>query len=74
MTRTLLRSLFACLLLPVFLSGCGWFGDKLDLQKNWTVEQFYKNARDELESGNFAGAIKLYEALEARYPFGRYTQ
>jgi outer membrane protein assembly factor BamD len=74
MTRTLYRSLFACLLLPAFLSGCGWFGDKLDLQKNWTVEQFYKNARDELESGNFAGAIKLYEALEARYPFGRYTQ
>ncbi len=74
MTRPVLRSLFASLLLPLVFAGCGWFGDKLDLQKNWTVEQFYRNARDELDSGNFQGAIKLYEALEARYPFGRYTQ
>ncbi|AMS32578.1 MAG: outer membrane protein assembly factor BamD [Betaproteobacteria bacterium] len=74
MTRPLLRYFFASLVLPLVLAGCGWFGDKLDAQKNWTVEQFYQNAREELESGNFAGAIKLYEALEARYPFGRYTQ
>ena len=74
MTRPVLRSLFACLILPLVFAGCGWFGDKLDLQKNWTVEQFYSNARSELDSGNFQGAIKLYEALEARYPFGRFTQ
>ncbi len=74
MTRPLLRSFFACLVLPLVFAGCGWFGDKLDAQKNWTVEQFYSNARDELESGNYAGAIRLYEQLEARYPFGRYTQ
>lgn len=56
------------------LSACGWFGDKLDTQRNWTVEQFYSNAKAELDGGNFQGAIKLYELLEARYPFGRYTQ
>ena len=50
------------------------FGDKLDNPKNWTVEQFYQNAKAELDSGNNQGAIKLYEQLEARYPFGRYTQ
>ena len=58
----------------LLFSGCGMFGDKLDNQKNWTVEQFYKNAKSELDSGNYAGAVKLYEALEARYPFGRYAQ
>ena len=58
----------------LLFSGCGMFGDKLDNQKNWTVEQFYKNAKAELDSGNYAGAVKLYEALEARYPFGRYAQ
>ena len=56
------------------VSGCAWFGDKLDKQRNWSVEQFYKNAREELESANYQGAIKLYEQLEARFPFGRYAQ
>jgi outer membrane protein assembly factor BamD len=50
------------------------FGEKLNDQKNWTVEEFYKNAKNDLDSGNYAGAVKLYEALEARYPFGRYAQ
>ncbi len=57
------------------LGGCGFFGDKsADSQKNWSVEEFYKNAKGDLDSGNYAGAVKLYEALEARYPFGRYAQ
>jgi outer membrane protein assembly factor BamD len=54
--------------------GCGLFGDKTEGQKNWSVEEFYKNAKSDLDSGNYAGAVKLYEALEARYPFGRYAQ
>jgi outer membrane protein assembly factor BamD len=54
--------------------GCGIFGDKGNEQKNWSVEEFYKNAKSDLDSGNYAGAVKLYEALEARYPFGRYAQ
>ncbi len=58
----------------LLLSGCSMFGDKVNEQKNWTVEEFYKNAKNDLDSGNYAGAVKLYEALEARYPFGRYAQ
>ncbi|MEQ1518422.1 MAG: outer membrane protein assembly factor BamD, partial [Usitatibacteraceae bacterium] len=56
------------------LSGCSFFGDKLDPKKNWSAEEFYKNAREELDSGNYSGAVKAYEALEAKYPFGRYAQ
>jgi outer membrane protein assembly factor BamD len=62
------------LCVALLLSGCGMFGDKLDPQKNWSAEQFYKAAKDELESGNYPGAVKLYEALEAKYPFGKYAQ
>lgn len=68
------RALFAAIFLPFIISACGMFGDKLDNPKNWSVEQYYQNARAELDSGNHQGAIKLYEQLEARYPFGRYTQ
>ena len=73
MTRSFFASL-ALLLASSLLVGCGFFGDKLDPKKNWTVEEFYKNAREELDSANYAGAVKVYEALEAKYPFGRYAQ
>jgi outer membrane protein assembly factor BamD len=73
MTRTFLASI-ALLIASTLLTGCGMFGDKVDPKKTWTVEEFYKNAREELDSGNYAGAVKSYEALEAKYPFGRYAQ
>ena len=73
MTRSFLAAL-TLVLVSTLLTGCGMFGDKLDPKKNWSVEEFYKNAREELDSGNFAGAVKAYEALEAKYPFGRYAQ
>ena len=73
MTRTFLAAL-SLALASTLLTGCGLFGDKLDPKKNWTVEEFYKNAREELDSGNYAGAVKAYEALEAKYPFGRFAQ
>jgi outer membrane protein assembly factor BamD len=57
------------------LAGCGWFGDKtVDVKKDWTPLQFYNAAKEELESGNWGTAIKLYEQLEAKYPFGRFAQ
>jgi len=68
------RSLMAAIAATLFLAGCGAFGDRLDQQKNWTVEQSYRYAKEELDSGNYAGAVKAYETLEARYPFGRYAQ
>jgi outer membrane protein assembly factor BamD len=64
----------AFVMTAALLSGCGIFADKAKEQRNWTVEEFYKNAKSELDSGNYSGAVKLYEALEARYPFGRYAQ
>ena len=73
MTRTFLAAV-AVIFASTFLAGCSFFGDKLDQKKNWTVEDFYKNAREELDSGNYGGAVKAYEALEAKYPFGRYAQ
>lgn len=62
------------LLFSAVLSGCGVLGEKLDPQKSWTVEQFYRAAKDELDGGNNLGAIKLYEQLEAKYPFGKFAQ
>lgn len=34
----------------------------------------YAEAKNELNSGNYAAAVKLFEALEANYPYGRFAQ
>jgi outer membrane protein assembly factor BamD len=74
-TTTTFAGMFAAIVFSLaFLSGCGIFGEKAKDQRTWTVEEFYRNAKAELDSGNYQGAVKLYEALEARYPFGRYAQ
>ncbi|MEY4377460.1 MAG: hypothetical protein RJB26_2010, partial [Pseudomonadota bacterium] len=51
------------------LSGCSFFGkDKKGLVLS-DPDQGYVKAYDELMSGNIAGAVRTYEALEASFPF-----
>lgn len=45
-----------------------------DPTRDWGPERFYEEARSKIETGNWAEAIKLFEQLEARYPYGRYTE
>jgi len=42
--------------------------------KYMPVEEMYKQAETELNDGNYDSAIKLYETLQSRYPYGRYAQ
>ena len=72
MTRSV--TALAALLLAATLGGCGLFKDTEDLEKNWTAEQFYKAAKENLDNGSWDAAIKGYEKLEAKFPFGRYAQ
>jgi outer membrane protein assembly factor BamD len=64
------------LILLLLLSSCGLLPKSADPeeQKNWSASKFYSEAKAELNGGNFAAAIKLFESLEARYPYGRYAQ
>jgi len=56
------------------LSACGLFPEKTDPTKDWSATRLYKEAKDELDSGSYEQAIKYYEALEARFPYGAYSQ
>jgi outer membrane protein assembly factor BamD len=38
-----------------------------------TEEQFYRRALDQLDGQNFNAAISTYQALESRFPFGRFA-
>ena len=73
--NTNLVKLGATLLLCLQLTACGWFGgeDEDEFADLTTEEQFYRRALDQLEGQNFRGAISTYQALESRYPFGRYA-
>jgi outer membrane protein assembly factor BamD len=56
------------------LAGCGVFGEKPDITRDWTVQRLYGEAKAALTSGDYETAIDYYEKLESRYPFGRYAQ
>jgi outer membrane protein assembly factor BamD len=69
-----LRSL--ALLTALLVAGCGMFGGgkEIDPTKDWSVSKLYSEARSLLMERSYADAIKMYEKLEARYPYGRYAQ
>jgi len=57
------------------LSGCSnIFSDPKEIAAAWTVQHLYSEAKEALEVGDYTAAIKYYELLEARYPFGKYAQ
>ncbi|MBY0474273.1 MAG: outer membrane protein assembly factor BamD [Nitrosomonas sp.] len=62
------------LFLVLGLSACGLLSDRTDDQTDWSVNKFYSEAREKLNDGSYAAAIKLYETLESRYPYGRIAQ
>jgi outer membrane protein assembly factor BamD len=61
-------------LIAVMLSACGSLSEKADETKNWSASKLYAEAKDELNSGNYDKAVKYFEKLESRYPFGAYAQ
>lgn len=62
------------LFLALCLSACGLLPDQIDETKGWSANKLYTEAKTELGDGNYEKAIKLYEKLESRYPYGRYAQ
>jgi outer membrane protein assembly factor BamD len=62
--------------LAVLLAGCGWlrFGTDTDETTGWSAQRLYTEAKESMASSDYAQAVKYFEKLEARYPFGRYAQ
>jgi outer membrane protein assembly factor BamD len=65
------------LLLAVFMlftAGCGLLPEQIDETKDWSANQLYTAAKEELADKDYEKAIDYFEKLEARYPFGSYAQ
>ncbi|MDN0077323.1 outer membrane protein assembly factor BamD [Crenobacter sp. SG2303] len=68
-----MKKIVAAMLVTAALAGCA-STEPYDETRGWTVEKLYTEAKDELSSGNYTRAVKLYETLESRFPYGRYAQ
>ncbi|OZI63480.1 outer membrane protein assembly factor BamD [Bordetella genomosp. 11] len=56
------------------LAACGTSGAKYDKTANWSAEQLYNDAKQEMDAGNWKDARERLTAVESRYPFGVYAQ
>src|SRR5205823_12935882 len=68
------KTWIAGMLLVLALAGCGLLPDVKDETAGWSAEKIYSNAHDAMLEGNYTRAVKLFETLESRYPYGRYAQ
>ena len=59
--------------LALALAACS-FLDKQDPNASMSADKLYAEAKDALDGGQYDLAIKRYETLEARFPYGRYSQ
>ncbi len=69
-----MKRILALLMLAATLAGCGLLPEQIDETRNWSAAKLYSEAKDATSNGDYDKAIKLYESLEARYPYGPYAQ
>jgi len=58
----------------MLLQACSFLPSPDDDTKNWSARKIYTEAKNSMNSGDYENAIKFYEMLEARYPFGRFAK
>ena len=72
----MLMAIFSRVSVPLtalfLLTACA--GLEKDPTKDWTAERFYTEGKTELKQSNYETAIKHFETLEARYPYGPYAE
>ncbi len=66
--------ILAFLLLLSSLAGCSLLPEVIDETKNWSASKLYYSAKESLADANYTEAVKMFERLEARYPYGAYAQ
>lgn len=59
--------------LLLLISACSLLPEQKDETKGWSASKFYSEASASMSEGDYETAIKYYEGLEAKFPFGRYA-
>ncbi|MBS0352695.1 MAG: outer membrane protein assembly factor BamD [Proteobacteria bacterium] len=58
----------------LLLAGCSSLPDQVDETVGWNAQKLYSEAKESMSDGAWDRAIKMFEKLESRYPYGRYAQ
>lgn len=66
------RNLLSIFVLLPLLFACA-VPELQDETKEWSASQFYTKAKDAMMDGDYNQAIKYYNGLQARFPFGPYA-
>ncbi len=70
-----LAVIFAITIAPMpLLNGCSSTPEQADETANWSAQKLYEEARGAMNDGAWDKAVKLFEKLESRFPYGRYAQ
>lgn len=70
-----MRSSVLLALAALLIAGCGIFsGQDPDETIGWSAQRLYGEAKDHMASKQWDQAIKMFEKLEARFPYGRFAQ
>jgi outer membrane protein assembly factor BamD len=69
-----MRRILAFLMAMSLITGCSLLPEQIDETKDWSASKLYFTAKEALGEGNFDLAIKTFEKLESRYPYGAYAQ
>jgi outer membrane protein assembly factor BamD len=72
--RSSVLSLVAAVVACALLAACSSKGDLQDDTAGWSAQRLYGEARDAMSAKEWPKAVKYFEKLEARYPYGRYAQ
>lgn len=68
-----LVKLIGTLTLLIIMSGCSWFGGDKSIP-DIPEQILYDDAMSALDASNWSLAIERLQLLEARYPFGRFSE
>lgn len=68
--NSLLRKILLVIVAIAMISGCA---KEKDAYKDMSAEQIYNKGKKATLKSNYSDAIKDFDALEARYPYGEYT-
>ncbi len=69
-----MRSLAALLAVLLLVAGCGLLPEQADETVGWSANKLYAEAKTAMGDGAYDKAVKYFEKLEARYPYGRFAQ
>ncbi len=65
--------IFTAVLILSLLAGCSLLPKEEDETIGWSAQKFYSEASFAMAEGDYETAIKYFEGLESRYPFGRFA-